>query len=797
MRHVYILIFTSFWLVCSVYVHAQPSLCTSSGLEPSEKCATACLGCGGAPYQGSTLGWAAHPEPPGFCSDIQNDQWFAFVASAPNGSIAVTSSNCAIGNGIQAAVYDGCAALGPLSCHPGAQGGAGEEVALSLFNLTVGKIYYLVIDGFSQDACDFSVECFPANFMQAPPVGNIPNIQAPLQVCKGASITASVPSQATNASYNVWQSTTPGVLFNGQPSPASIASDAAGVVIFVPDTIDESSITICAQPNNGCNTGASTCFEVELVEATTTNLPPITICASQLPYTLPWGEIVVTSGTYSRTLQGILGCDSTVVIDVAVATPVAEILGSNVIGCGEVAIVLNSVAAGGTNVWVSGAGNILGTGNSLSVDSASTVILTNTVLSTNGVCTATDTITVTEQPNIITMQAQGGLVGCGNDSIALSATAAGTGVLGYMWSGPAGFVSTQQSPTVSLPGTYTVTASNTLGCTGTATVEVLGSSGIPVINVPNYTLTCAITEIIPTASSLMVGITYLWPGSVPPMITIAGTYTVTATDAVGCTSTTSFVVSENTVAPTVEVTETNLCNGIVEISTTEGPHYSYAWTLGPVGPVQYSTPSFVTDIAEIYTVVVTDTINGCTSSGQSGFDAASFPYAIFAIANLVQPTNGQSNGGIYPSIGGGVQPYTSYQWTLNGTLFANTRDITDLGAGNYSLTITDAAGCTSALDVVLTEVSSSNEASTLSQHWQLRPNPSSGLFQVVPVAGVPVSGALRAGVWNALGQLVWERPLAQVNGAVPIDLSTQPNGHYMVLLEDGQGGRSMIVAVKR
>ena len=57
---------------------------------------------------------------------------------------------------------------------------------------------------------------------------------------------------------------------------------------------------------------------------------------------------------------------------------------------------------------------------------------------------------------------------CEGETVQLTSSGGGT----YAWTGPGGFASTMQNPTVSNAGTYTVTVTNANGCTAQATATV-------------------------------------------------------------------------------------------------------------------------------------------------------------------------------------------------------------------------------------------------------------------------------------------------------------------------------------
>src|SRR5215213_30867 len=78
--------------------------------------------------------------------------------------------------------------------------------------------------------------------------------------------------------------------------------------------------------------------------------------------------------------------------------------------------------------------------------------------------------------NVTAAAANGGILTCANSSLGLSATATGSGTTTWRWSGPGGFTSSLQNPSVTAGGTYTVVATNSSG-TGSASVTVTENKG--------------------------------------------------------------------------------------------------------------------------------------------------------------------------------------------------------------------------------------------------------------------------------------------------------------------------------
>jgi len=279
----------------------------------------------------------------------------------------------------------------------------------------------------------------------------------------------------------------------------------------------------------------------------------------------------------------------------------------------------------------------------------------------------------------------------------------GTAPFTYNLSGPTTGSNSTGSFTGLSPGLYTLTLTDGGGCSDTYNFTI--NPGTPCCSV-------SATGVDPSCNGGADGTAtanpangqapyiYSWnDGQTTQTATglTAGNYSVTITDANGCTSSTNVTLGEPTII-TASTTPTNIscfggADGQITVNAPSGGTPGYTYSING-GSFQASS-TFTGLIAGTYTITVKDN-NGCTITLTQ---ALTQPTDVtLSETNNVSATCGMSNGETTVSANGGNN--TSYSYDLNGTT-NTTGSFTGLAPGNYVVTVTDANGCTETLNITI------------------------------------------------------------------------------------------------
>ena len=276
----------------------------------------------------------------------------------------------------------------------------------------------------------------------------------------------------------------------------------------------------------------------------------------------------------------------------------------------------------------------------------------------------------------------------------------------YLWSNGA----TTKNLTALAAATYSVTVTD--GACSTIASVTLSEPTILTINCTktNVTLNSGNDGTASvSASGATAPYTYLWSnGATTATISAltANTYSVTVTDANGCSKICSSVVTEPACVLTSSLASTNpKCNGSADgtITLTVNGNVgtpTYLWSNGA------TTKDLTTLSAATYSVTVTD--GACSTIATVTLSEPTILTINCTKTNVT--LNSGNDGTASVSASGATAPYT-YLWS-NG---ATTATISALTANTYSVTVTDANGCSKICSSVVTEPScnlSANEIIT-------------------------------------------------------------------------------------
>jgi gliding motility-associated-like protein len=511
--------------------------------------------------------------------------------------------------------------------------------------------------------------------------------------------------------------------------------------------------------NNGVTQGvaftpaATTTYTVTGTSAAgCTNTSTVTITVNPLPTVVagsPQAVCAGTSVTLTATGASTYTWNNGVTQGVAftpAATSTYTVTGTSAAGCINTSTVtvtvnplptvnagLDQTVCAGTSVTLSGTGAATytwdnGATNGVAFVPVSTQTYTVTGTTAEG-CTNTDQVLMTVNPIPVVIAGSPQTI-CAGTSVTLTATGAAT----YSWNNGVnqGVAFVPVATT-----TYTVTGT-TLGCTATSTVTITVNL-LPIVNAgPDQTI-CEGPSVTLTATGAS---TYTWDNGVsngiaftPGVGTI--TYTVIGTSVAGCVGTDQLMVAVNPNPVPVINGPTQYCAGNFATLSTSLPFTAYSWTTGAATPTVN-----VTSADNPISVTVTNSF-GCSATSpvftvaENSVITANFSQTICQGQSVLIHGVSQSVAGVYsqtyttvsgcdsvanvtlvvnplPTVNAGVDlvvctptPTTltatgaaTYVWNngnTNGVPFTQV-----IGSTTYTVSGTDANGCISADQVVVT-----------------------------------------------------------------------------------------------
>jgi gliding motility-associated-like protein len=588
-----------------------------------------------------------------------------------------------------------------------AQGGVdfiwSNSSATSQITITDGGLY--TVTATDNNGCSNSTSTTVTEYSQ-----NTASISGLTSMCQGNSVVLT----ATGGPTFLWSNsqTTSSITVNAGGSYSVTATDANGCVAYATHSItfNYNPIPVITGDLNLCQGESS--------KLTALGGTGYIWSTSQITSSID----VNTAGSYSVTVTDNNGCSSSTSAEVSVfSLPTASISGNTTI-CNGQTTTLNGSGASYYS-WSNGA-----TTPSITLNSAGIVGLT--VTDGNGCSNSTSVNIIVNNNPLVAINGDFSI--CQGENTTLTGVGSGT----FQWS------TNETTPTivVSTPGTITLTVTDGNGCSSTSSTNVIVNP-LPTATIEGQNNFCAGKNTTITASG---GVSYAWSNTaVSPSITVnnPGQYTVTVTDANQCQDTETIDVNvlsqpsvsitgdleicqaqstilsviggntflwstnETTASITVSsagsysctVTDNNGCtnSASVDVLVNNNPSISIngdfdicqgeSTTLTAIGSGQFNwsnastTSSIEVSNPGVYTVTVTD-INGCKSSSSATIDVNALPIA--AISGDLNICSGESTP---LTASGGI----AYIWSNALT----NQTISVSSAGQYSVTVTDANGC--------------------------------------------------------------------------------------------------------
>jgi gliding motility-associated-like protein len=479
---------------------------------------------------------------------------------------------------------------------------------------------------------------------------------ADASICMGNNTTLS----ASGASGFTWS---PAAGLSSSTSSAPVASPTVTTTYTVTGTdgngcsntdavtITVNTATLSTAGNASICNGVSTPISANASNAVSYSWSPATsLNSSNIPNPLASPSITTTYTVTSTDINGCMAQGQVTVNVLPLPAAFAGVDDSICIGSGT----LLNASGGVSYAWSPATGLNTTTNSSPFATPTVTTTYTVTVTGSNG-CVNTDTVTVFVNNPPVADAGNNVTICSGSNGTMLNAT----GGINYSWSPATGLSNTSVSNPVANPPastTYTVTVTDAFGCVSTDIVQVNVSPAPLVVASPDMAI-CNGTGVNLTASGAL---SYTWspatglstsnqpnPFATPNVTT---TYTVTGTNANGCTSTdlVTITVSSGPNASNISVTDA-ICgsnDGQIVVGTTTGGNPPYSYSIGS----QTSTNGVFTNLAPgFYNVTITDN-TGCVSSqgvsvGQIlGVNAAFVPSPASGLAPLNVTFTNNSTG---------------------------------------------------------------------------------------------------------------------------------------------------------
>ena len=254
-----------------------------------DACATATPICNLNGYCGNTSATYSDSSWPeldtAFCGSLENNSFLTFIATATTISFQVNVGNCANNDGIQMMIFSaancGSGPVTSLTCwNPGTVPTGPATVSAS--GLVIGNTYYLMVDGWANDVCDYSITAAGGGTQNSVDI-----TPATATVCLGSSI--DLVASGGNGTF-VW-------------SPSTDLNTTTGATVtYTPSAVGTYTITVdSTDANTACSSTDTTTITV--VAPITPTFDPIgTLCIGD-SFVLPTTSLEGVTGLWTPAID--------------------------------------------------------------------------------------------------------------------------------------------------------------------------------------------------------------------------------------------------------------------------------------------------------------------------------------------------------------------------------------------------------------------------------------------------------------------------------------------------------------
>jgi hypothetical protein len=406
----------------------------------------------------------------------------------------------------------------------------------------------------------------------------------------------------------------------------------------------------------------------------------------------PSTAAVGTSNYYvSQTVNGCEGSRAIISITISVAAIPIITSSSNMSICTGGSIVLTS-STGASYKWFNGTTQV-GTAVRYTATTAGNYTVQVTNASGCSATSAVKTITINPLPTATITSPSNNF--CAGGSVVLTSSTGAS----YKWFNGTTQVGTAVSYTATAAGNYTVQVTNASGCSATSAVKTITINPLPTATITSPSNSfCAGGSVVLTSSA---SASYKWFNGTTLVGTTAtytantaGNYTVQVTNASGCSTTSAVKTITISALPNATITSpsNNFCaGGSVVLTSSAGASYKWFNGTTQVG----TAATYAATTAGNYTVQVTNA-SGCSATSA----VKTITVNPLPTATITSPSNNFCAGGsvVLTSSAG-----TAYKWFNGTTQVGTAATYTATTAGNYTVQVTNASGCsaTSAVKTII------------------------------------------------------------------------------------------------